>query len=97
MMVKLASSVRSRLVGLLSGQVCPDGEILMLVPCSSVHTYGMREHIDVAFIDSSFTVLTSHRRVPPARKLRHPHATAVLERRSCSAPWCQPGERLMIE
>jgi uncharacterized membrane protein (UPF0127 family) len=96
MMVKLASNLGSRLIGLLSRRVCRDGETLMLVPCSSVHTYGMRETLDIAFVDHTLTVLSVYRAVPPAKKLSHPNAAAVLERRSCIAPWYQLGDRLTI-
>jgi uncharacterized membrane protein (UPF0127 family) len=97
MMIKVASSMRSRLVGLLSKRICRDGETLLLVPCSSIHTVGMRDNLDVAFLDNTLTVLATYRSVPPTRRLRHPKAAAVLERRSCRAPWLHLGERLTID
>jgi uncharacterized membrane protein (UPF0127 family) len=96
MIIKMACNISSRLIGMLSNKVCRNGETLMLVPCKSVHTFGMRKDLDIAFIDSTLTVISSYRSVPPAKKLAHPDAVAVLERRSCCAPWCQTGDRLTL-
>jgi len=92
--IVLAATVRERLVGLLSGRVCPHGETLMLVPCHSIHTYGMREDLDVAFLDRSMRVLEAHRGVPCGRLLANRDARIVLERRASSDPWHRPGDVL---
>ena len=47
----VARSIMERTQGLLARPQLQDGEGLMLAPCSSVHTVGMRYPIDVAFLD----------------------------------------------
>ncbi|MCL1891425.1 MAG: DUF192 domain-containing protein [Coriobacteriia bacterium] len=76
-----ATSLRARLVGLLSPRVCAKGETLVLAPCNSIHTHGMKESIDVAFVDATGQVLLSCPAVPPGSSLRDRRAVAVLERR----------------
>jgi uncharacterized protein len=76
-----ARSFRSRLFGLAFLRVheLPSGHALLLRPCSSVHTFGMRFPIDVAFADSEGTVLLVIRDVPPRRSRRCPRAAVALE------------------
>ena len=65
-----------RLKGLLG--TSPDAEAVILVPCKSVHTYGMTYPIDVAFLGSSGEVLAYYKKViEKTRSLR----------RECSS-WC---------
>jgi hypothetical protein len=59
----------SRLVGLLNRNHLPEGEGLLIVPCSSVHTFFMRFPIDVAFLDRKGRVLRVFISVPPFRLL----------------------------
>lgn len=53
----LAASFWTRLVGLLGRQGLPEGEGLWITRCNSVHNFGMRFAIDVAFLDAEGTVL----------------------------------------
>lgn len=55
--IKVADSFFTRLVGLLATPVLPPGTGLLIKPCSSVHTFGMRYPIDLVFIDSSNRVV----------------------------------------
>ena len=48
--------------------------------CRSVHTFGMRASIDVAFVDRGGALLAVHRDVPPGRIVSHREAWGVLER-----------------
>lgn len=95
--VEVAASLPERARGLL-GRDGIDGAIL-LTPCMSIHTLGMRFGIDVAYLTKDFRVL-SIASVPPHRlcmfRLRSRH---VLE-----AEWgkfteweIRPGCRLGIE
>jgi uncharacterized membrane protein (UPF0127 family) len=96
----IAHTLRARLVGMLSSKVCAQGETLMLLPCNSIHTYGMREPLDVAFVAANGTVLRAHYRVAPGRHLRCARARYVLERRSrlCGPePWFAEGEQTSIQ
>jgi uncharacterized membrane protein (UPF0127 family) len=93
----LAISLKSRAVGLLSSKVCRNGEVLLLAPCKSIHTIGMRSKIDIAFIDKEANVLASESNLPPNKLRRHPKATAVVERRSnAEEPWLKPGSTLKL-
>jgi uncharacterized membrane protein (UPF0127 family) len=75
--LELATSYRARTRGLL-GRDRIDGAML-LSPANSVHTFGMRIPIDVAYLDHHLRVLTV-RTMPPGRlglpRLRSRH---VLE------------------
>lgn len=69
---------------------------LVLAPCASVHTFGMREHIDIAFVGADGKVIRSDKRVRPGRVLFCPSAVAVVERFSPEAvvgdPFAPPAE-----
>lgn len=89
----LATRRSDRLQGLL---LTPASEaLLLLAPCRDIHTFGMSYAIDVAFVNGSGVVIESYRDVLPKRRLREPHAVAVLER--CAVPyagWFERGDRL---
>jgi uncharacterized membrane protein (UPF0127 family) len=75
-----ADGFLSRLRGLLGRAGLEPGEALLLAPCSSIHTLGMRFSIDALFLDAEGNVL---RAVPVLRPWRVPRpvkgATMVLE------------------
>ncbi|MGI6032023.1 MAG: DUF192 domain-containing protein [Coriobacteriales bacterium] len=77
-----ATSFAQRLRGLIGR--CPewlgDGGVLVIAPCSDIHTFGMRRDLDVAFLDASGKVLASYVAVGPHRRIRCTGAVAVLER-----------------
>jgi uncharacterized membrane protein (UPF0127 family) len=76
-----ARGFRHRLLGLalLHDHDLPDGHALLIPRCSSVHTFGMRFPVDIAFADSEGTVLRVIRSVPPRRIRRCPNAEITLE------------------
>lgn len=91
----LATSAARRARGLLLA--APGNGALLLVPCSDVHTVGMRRRLDIAFVDEEGRVLEAHRDVGPLRRLRNRRAVAVVERfSSCSSPWFAAGDRLAL-
>lgn len=61
-----ARSARSRLRGLARREVEPD-HALILSPAYQVHTFFMREPIDVALCDREWNVLWVRRAMPPRR------------------------------
>ena len=76
-----AGSFPSRLLGLarIGALELPSGHALLLRPCSSIHTFGMRFPIDVAFADREGTVLRVIRDVSGRQVTRCPAAAAALE------------------
>lgn len=94
-MLTLATRSAHRARGLLLTQ--PGDGALLLIPCNDVHTVGMRNPIDVAFVDKTGCVLEVHRAVGPVRRLRNRQAAAVVERfASCDVPWFSEGDQLAI-
>lgn len=70
---------------------------VLLVPCASVHTWGMRYNLDVVLVGNSGVVLASWRGLPPRCLARAPGACCALERPSESAPWPHVGCRLQLQ
>jgi uncharacterized membrane protein (UPF0127 family) len=90
---ELATGLIGRMKGLLDPAVCAQGEILVLAPCDRIHTFGMRESLDVAFVDRRGRVLKSVRGLAPHRHLSCRGAACTLERRRCAhRPWFEPGD-----
>lgn len=78
--VHLAERFLARLVGLLLDRRLAPEEGLLLRPCRSVHTFGMRYAIDVVHLDRHLRVRAIARAVPPFRVVRGPRsAAAALE------------------
>ena len=77
-----ACSFRARLLGLALLEDLPSGCALLIPACSSVHTFGMRFPIDIAFLDRTGQVLNTRGAVPPRRVVRYRGAAAVMEWRS---------------
>lgn len=82
MRIVIATSIFTRARGLLGTSASwGDGNrILVLAPCKSVHTIGMRYALDIAFVDQHGIVLRSERNVGPGRLLSCRRAAFVLER-----------------
>lgn len=75
----------------------PNEGAMLFMPCSDVHTVGMRHRLDVAFVDASGMVVDAYRDVGPFRRLRGRGAVAVVERfSSCASPWFSLGDRLGV-
>jgi uncharacterized membrane protein (UPF0127 family) len=63
--VMLADSMLSRLIGLLGTREPFPQQVLHIVPCSAIHTFGMKYAIDVVFIDNNGTVLALYPELAP--------------------------------
>jgi uncharacterized membrane protein (UPF0127 family) len=78
--VGMADSWLGRLRGMLGRRRPVNGEGLFLTPCSSVHMYGMRFPLDVAFLDRSGTVVAMYLSLGPGSRTRwHREAAHALE------------------
>lgn len=65
--LRLASTFWERFAGLQLLAEFPADEALLIVPCHSVHTIGLRFPIDVAFLNEYGKVIRTVRRLPPFR------------------------------
>jgi uncharacterized membrane protein (UPF0127 family) len=93
--VELATGFLSRMRGLLNPVVCARGEVLLLAPCACIHTFGMSEAIDVAFVNQQGCVIKTMRGLAPNRLVSCKDSVCVLERRSGSSDvWFELGESL---
>ncbi|MFU2486775.1 DUF192 domain-containing protein [Thauera sp. WH-1] len=68
-----------RALGLLGRRALAADEALLIQPCSSIHTFGMRFAIDAVFLDRKGFVLAVHPALTPWRTARCRGAHAVLE------------------
>lgn len=56
--VKVADKFFSRLIGLLNRSYLAENEGLWLVPCKSIHSFGMKFNFDAVFLDKSGKVIS---------------------------------------
>ena len=78
--VLLADGWLTRLRGMLARPAPIPGEGLLLSPCRSIHMYGMRYPLDVAFLDARGGVVASYPSLRPGARTRwHRHAAHALE------------------
>lgn len=78
-LVPVATSFRSRLLGLAGLTREQAGAGLLIPRCASVHTFAMRFALDLVFLDGEGRELAVHLGVPPRRLLWRRGAAAVLE------------------
>lgn len=97
--VKVAATFFSRLVGLLATSSLSNGAGLMIKPCSSVHTMGMRYPIDVIFVDDSDRVVKVVMGLKPSRLANQWGADYVIElpAGTIAATYTQKGDRLELQ
>ena len=77
---RVANTMVTRMVGLLSSKGLGDGEALWIQPCNSIHTWFMRFTIDALFLDKENRVVKSVERMRPWRLTWiAPKAIGVLE------------------
>ncbi len=77
--VRVATTRFARLVGLALTDRERAGAGLLIPSCRSVHTFGMRFALDVAFLDVTGAVISRRLAVRPGRLVADPRAAAVLE------------------
>jgi len=80
--VKIADTFVARGLGLLVGAPLGASEGLLIAPCSSIHTIGMRYPIDVVFLDAQARVLRVCPEVRAGRMRFAFGARGVLELRA---------------
>jgi uncharacterized membrane protein (UPF0127 family) len=78
--IGLADGWLTRLRGMLGRPLPGPGEGLLLTPCSSVHMYGMRFPLDVAFLNRSGEVVAIYPSLAPGSRPRgHRKGVHALE------------------
>jgi uncharacterized membrane protein (UPF0127 family) len=77
--VDIADTSGKRLKGLLGRKSLPAGHGLWIVPCESIHTFGMRFPIDVVYLDRKNRVRKIRRAMAPWRLSMCWMAHSVLE------------------
>src|SRR6476646_4417742 len=78
--IGMADSWMARLRGMLARPEPGPGEGLLLTPCSSVHMFGMRFPLDVAFLDREGIVVAVYPSLAPGSRTRwHRNAAHALE------------------
>lgn len=75
----------ARLRGLIGRPAPNPGEGLWIDPCAAVHTFGVREALDLVFVSACMVVQRVEAAVPPRRVRIGPGARAVLELRAGEA------------
>ena len=81
--VQLVRSFTARFVGMVGRKCLDDHDGLLLAPCRSVHTLGLRFAIDIVFLDAGLKVLEVTPHVRPWRFVCAPRrACYVLELRA---------------
>lgn len=90
----VAGTLKERLLGLKAYKEFTG--ILMLVSCCDIHTFGMKEPIDVAFVSQEGLVLKAVKRLQPYCRIRCSKARYVLERYACDADWPQEGAKIAL-
>lgn len=94
--IAFAADISKRIRGLLFRDEFL-GELL-LIPCRSVHTFGMRKPIDIAFVNNEGEVISSFLRVEPRRHICELGSYAVIERFSKEGSyWYEPGDRVYFD
>ena len=77
--VEVADSGTARSRGLLGRKALAAGEGLWIVPCESIHTFGMQFALDLVYIDRQHRVRKIRRNVPPWRVSACLTAHSVIE------------------
>ena len=94
--VEVADHGATRRKGLLGRASLPTGEGLWIVPCESVHTFGMKFPIDLVYLDRNKEVKKVRSRVPPWRLSACFSAYSVVELAAGTIEKTQtrPGDKL---
>jgi uncharacterized membrane protein (UPF0127 family) len=94
--VEVADRGATRRKGLLGRDGLAAGEGLWIVPCESVHTFGMRFPIDIIYLDRNRKVKKVRSGVPPWRLSACLSAHSVLELLpgTIGATQTRPGDKL---
>lgn len=100
---EVADNILTRVRGLLGRQSLPAGEGLLIVPCPSIHMFGMKFALDVIFITRDNVVTDFIENIAPGKAYvakAHPskaHSAIELPVGTIAASGTQLGDQLSIE
>ena len=92
--IVIFSTFRTRLKGLLFTE--PQDAWFLFTPCKSIHTFGMRTAIDVAFLRADGTVVEVAQKLGSKKTLRNSQASLVIERFESDEAWLSCGDKLNL-
>lgn len=95
--VMKTSSVIERMRGLLYREPLKENEALLIQPCSSIHTVGMRYDIDVVFLNQDLTIKKIFTHIKPWRFAMSFGASMVLEMIAGSVERFGLGEKMTLQ
>jgi len=82
---EVADTYFTRLIGLMGRPSLPEGRGMLIIPCRSIHTLGMRFSLDIVFLDWENRVCRHSFCVPPGRVVKGgKRAYCVIEARAGS-------------
>lgn len=89
--IRFAATARDRMRGMLGlHELSVRGVEFVLHRCGSVHTFGMRYPIDIAFVDRFGLVVAVKRSMPPSRVVIGGYrAYSTIERVSSGEEWLE--------
>lgn len=88
--IRVASRFVERLRGLLwHDRSYLEGGMIVFPRCRSIHTFGMHEPLDVAFVDEAGLVIEVMRGIAPGRVLSNRAARFVCERFADESRWLE--------
>ena len=93
--MRVARSLHARLWGLMLRSLRDDS--LFFPRCRSVHTFGMRKPIDLAFVDRNGVVLEVFRGLPPCRIRGCRNTYGACERIARDGVWLGVGDCLILK
>lgn len=77
--MRQATTFFTRLRGLLGTDYLPPGSALLIRPCNSVHTFGMKYSLDIVFMNNDNQVIAIKQNMPPGRVAISGRSKFVLE------------------
>lgn len=89
-----------RLIGLLSKNKMKNGEALWILPCSSIHTIGMRFTIDVVFLDENNRIKKLVKAIRPYRfcsSFKGTKSVLELPVGTIASTGLQRGDKLLVQ
>jgi uncharacterized membrane protein (UPF0127 family) len=95
--LEIADTFWSRFKGLQFRRRLLPNAGLLLIPCSSIHTFWMRFAIDVAFLDAQGSVIDVRKDVRPWRIPWSPRGTHAILEMNAGSMTVQPHSTVCVE